>query len=57
LQLLAEGKTMKESAFELKVSIKTVHTHRAKIMQKLKINNIASLIKYAIQEGLISLTT
>jgi len=57
LQLLAEGKTMKESAFDLKVSIKTVHTHRAKIMQKLKINNIASLIKYAIKEGLISLTT
>lgn len=56
LQLLAEGRTVKESAFELKVSIKTVHTHRAKIMKKLKINNTASLIKYAIQEGLISLT-
>jgi DNA-binding NarL/FixJ family response regulator len=56
LQLLAEGKTIKEAAFELAVSIKTIHTHRAKIMQKLKINNIASLIKYAIQEGLISLT-
>jgi two-component system, NarL family, response regulator NreC len=57
LQLLAEGKTIKESAFELKVSIKTVHTHRTKIMQKLKINNMASLIKYALQEGLISLTS
>jgi DNA-binding NarL/FixJ family response regulator len=57
LQLLAEGKTIKEIAFELTVSIKTIHTHRAKIMQKLKIKNMASLIKYAIQEGLISLNT
>ena len=56
LQLLAEGKTVKEIAFELTVSIKTVHTHRTKVMKKLKINNISSLIKYAIQEGLISLT-
>ena len=57
LQLLAEGKTVKEIAFDLTVSIKTVHTHRTKVMKKLKINNISSLIKYAIQEGLISLTT
>lgn len=57
LQLLAEGKTIKEIAFDLTVSIKTVHTHRTKVMKKLKINNISSLIKYAIQEGLISLTT
>ena len=57
LQFLAEGKTVKEIAFDLTVSIKTVHTHRTKIMKKLKINNISSLIKYAIQEGLISLNT
>jgi DNA-binding NarL/FixJ family response regulator len=57
LQLLAEGKTVKEIAFDLTVSIKTVHTHRTKVMKKLKVNNISSLIKYAIQEGLISLNT
>ncbi len=41
LQLLAEGKTIKEIAFKLNVSIKTIYTHREKVMQKLKIDNIA----------------
>lgn len=55
LQLLAEGKPIKEIAFKLKVSIKTIYTHREKVMQKLKIDNIAGVIKYAIQAGLISI--
>ena len=55
LQLLAEGKTIKEIAFKLKVSIKTIYTHREKLMQKLKIDSIAGVIKYAIQAGLVSI--
>ncbi len=52
LQLLAEGKMPKEIAFDLDVSVKTVDAHRRNIMQKLKIDNMADLVKYAIREGL-----
>jgi len=56
LQLLVEGKTVKQIADDhLYLSIKTVHTHRQKIMEKLNIYNIAELTKFAIREGLISL--
>ena len=55
LQLLAEGKTTKQIAFLLKVSIKTIETHRLQIMEKLNIHSIAELTKYAIREGLTSL--
>jgi len=55
LQLLAEGKTAKEIADELNVSIKTVETHRTNIMNKLDIHRLAELTKYAIREGLTSL--
>jgi two-component system response regulator NreC len=55
LQLLAEGKTVKQTADHLYLSIKTVHTHRQKIMEKLDIHSIAELTKFAIREGLISL--
>jgi DNA-binding NarL/FixJ family response regulator len=55
LQLLAEGKTIKEIAFKCNVSIKTIYTHREKVMQKLKIDNGAGVIKYSIQSGLISI--
>ena len=56
LQLLVEGKTIKQIADNhLYLSIKTVHTHRQKIMEKLNIYNIAELTKFAIREGLISL--
>jgi DNA-binding NarL/FixJ family response regulator len=52
LQLLAEGGTIKQIAFRLHVSHKTVEAHRLRIMNKLKVNTVAQLTKYAIQEGL-----
>ena len=52
LQLLAEGKTTKQVARQLHISPKTVEAHRLRIMNKLNIDNIAQLTKYAIQEGL-----
>ncbi|MRR56415.1 MAG: response regulator transcription factor [Deltaproteobacteria bacterium] len=55
LQLLAEGKSMKEIAFTLDVSIKTVEAFRKRLMDKLKVNSIAELTKIAIREGLTSL--
>lgn len=52
LQLLAEGKTTKEAATQLHISPKTVQAHRLRIMNKLLIDNVAQLTKYAVQEGL-----
>jgi DNA-binding NarL/FixJ family response regulator len=57
LQLLAEGGTTKLIADKLKVSVKTVETHRQHIMDKLNIFSIAELTKYAIKEGITSLDT
>jgi DNA-binding NarL/FixJ family response regulator len=55
LQLLAEGKSTKETAARLHVSVKTVETHRKQIMDKLDIHSVAELTKYAIREGLTPL--
>jgi len=55
LQLMAEGRATKEIALDLRVSIKTVETHRRQIMEKLNIYSVAELTKYAIREGLTSL--
>lgn len=52
LQLLAEGNTTKQAAIRLHISPKTVEAHRLRIMNKLNLDNIAQLTKYAIQEGL-----
>jgi DNA-binding NarL/FixJ family response regulator len=52
LQLLTEGKTTKQIAKRLHISSKTVEVHRLNLMGKLKIDSIAQLTKYAIQEGL-----
>ncbi len=54
LQLLSEGKTTRQIAFSLKVSAKTVATHRSQIMLKLGFKSVAQLTKYAINEGLTS---
>lgn len=55
LQLLAEGKSTKEIASMLFVSVKTVESHRKQIMDKLDLYSIAELTKYAIREGLTKL--
>jgi DNA-binding NarL/FixJ family response regulator len=52
LQLLSEGKATKHIASLLKVSVKTVETHRSRIMDKLGVYSVAGLTKYAIREGL-----
>ncbi len=51
VKLIADGKTDKEVADLLLISIKTVHHHRAKIMGKLNLKKTADLVKYAIQKG------
>jgi len=53
LQLVAEGRTTKEVAQALNVSVKTADSHRTRIMRKLDIHETAGLVRYAIREGLI----
>lgn len=55
LQLVAEGKTTKESARLMSLSIKTVESHRTHIMQKLNIHGVAGLVRYALRQGLTQL--
>jgi DNA-binding NarL/FixJ family response regulator len=52
LQQMAEGRSTKEIASQMNISVKTVETHRKQLMDKLNIHNIAQLTKYAIREGL-----
>jgi len=54
LQLVAEGKSSKEIANLLGLSVYTVETHRANVMQKLNLHNIPELILYAVRKGVIS---
>lgn len=53
LQLIAEGNNTKEIAFLLKVSVKTVETHRTRLMRRLRIDNIPSLVRYAMRAGMV----
>lgn len=53
LQMLAEGKTAKETASLLGISNKTVESHRYHIMEKLNIHDTAGLVRYAVRRGLI----
>lgn len=55
LQMLADGMSVKEIAFKLNLSDKTVHAFRANLMEKLEITSIAELTKYAIRHGLTPL--
>jgi len=54
LQLLAEGKTNKDVATALNISLYTVETHRSHILQKLSLHNSAELVLYAVRKGIIS---
>jgi len=53
LQLLAEGRTVKEIARRLSISAKTVETHRAQVMERLEIHDVPGLVRFAIRVGLI----
>ena len=55
LQLVAEGKTSQEIAERLSISPKTVDTYRSRLMHKIRVEDIAGLVKFAIQNGVISL--
>ena len=55
LQLLAEGRTGAEIAQRLSLSQKTVETYRARLVEKLGIRDVAGLVRFAIQKGLVSL--
>jgi len=53
LQLIAEGNTTKEIAEFLHLSVKTAESHRSRIMSKLDMDNVASMVRYSIREGMI----
>lgn len=53
LQMIAEGKTTKQIALILSVSVKTVESHRAQLMKRLGIQDIASLVRHALRIGLV----
>jgi DNA-binding NarL/FixJ family response regulator len=55
LQLLAEGHSNAEAAQVLAISVKTVETYRSRLMQKLGLGDVASLVKFALQHGLTQL--
>lgn len=55
LQLIAKGKTTKQVALELNISVKTVETHRMQLMDRLEIHDIPSLVRFAIKVGLVLL--
>jgi len=54
LQLIAEGQTTKDIAARLKLSVKTVETHRVQLMDRLDIHDLAGLIRFAIRVGLVA---
>lgn len=53
LQMIAEGKTTKQIALVLSVSVKTVESHRAQLMKRLGVQDIASLVRHALRIGLV----
>jgi DNA-binding NarL/FixJ family response regulator len=55
VKLMAGGQSTKEIAYALNLSTKTVDAHRARIMERLQINDVANITRYALRHGLISL--
>jgi DNA-binding NarL/FixJ family response regulator len=54
LQLIAEGRSTKEIAGIFDISVKTIETHRARLMERLDIHDVAGLVRFAIRSGLVS---
>lgn len=55
LELIAKGKTTKQIALDLNISVKTVESHRMQLMDRLEIHDIPSLVRFAIKAGLVDL--
>lgn len=55
LQLIAEGRTNREISEQLQLSVKTVDTHRTRMMRKLNIHDQTTLVKFALRKGIVSL--
>jgi DNA-binding NarL/FixJ family response regulator len=53
LQLIAEGKSTKDVASLLGISVKTAESHRTTLMKKLNIHETASLVRYAVRRGIV----
>lgn len=54
LQLIAAGNSTREVARRLQLSVKTVETHRAQVMKRLDIHDLAGLVRYAVRVGIVS---
>ena len=57
MSMLSAGKTVKEIAAEISLSIKTISTYRTRILEKMRLRNNADLMRYSVQYGLSNLTT
>jgi DNA-binding NarL/FixJ family response regulator len=55
IQLVAEGKTTKEIATALNLSVKTAETHRTNLMRKLDLHSVAALTLYAVRNGIVQI--
>ncbi|HKV49298.1 MAG TPA: LuxR C-terminal-related transcriptional regulator [Candidatus Acidoferrales bacterium] len=54
VQLLAEGRTNKQVAAELGISVRTAESHRRHIMQKTRVRSLVQLIYYALEQGIVT---
>lgn len=54
MRLIAVGKTVSEIARELNLSVKTISTHRSRILEKTELRNNAGIIRYALKHGLVA---
>ena len=57
VQLLAEGRSTKEVASQLDLSVKTAETHRSNIMRKLGLHSVSELVLYAVRNNIVQVTT
>ncbi|NLW85306.1 MAG: response regulator transcription factor [Planctomycetes bacterium] len=55
LQMVAEGRTNRQIAHHLRLAVKTVDTHRTRLMRKLDIHNVNELVRYALKRGIVHL--